>query len=465
MMLLKIAFRNILRNRRRSAMTGLAIAVGTMALLLFGGLATSVTQGVHTTTVQRIGHLTVFREGYFLFGAGNPSAYGIDDYQRVTNLIRDDAVLRPLISVLTPTQSLFGIAGNFENEASKTFLGIGVIPSDRERMRLWDEYGASRGFLPDSNLSDDDETRGVIGVGLARMLGLCKRLKVPACPSPPAAQPVPVDKIASATKEDFAALARRDIAGSSDDGAPRIDLLSATAGGAPNVVSLRVGGADRQGLKELDDNYVGMHIALAQQLVYGRGEHKVTGIVLQLDRSEDVPAARERLVSLFRDRGLHLEVRSFDELNPFYAQVRAFLLAIFLFISAIMGVIVLFTVVNTMTMTVIERTSEIGTVRAMGVRRSLIRRQFLVEGWLLGVVGAAIGVAVALTIATLINRAGLTWTPPASAAPVPFRLTLLGHDALIVGIAFGLMLVATLAALIPANRAAKMQVVDALRHV
>jgi len=67
------------------------------------------------------------------------------------------------------------------------------------------------------------------------------------------------------------------------------------------VVSLTVSGSEPQGVKELDDNYVAMHLALAQQLVYGRGEHKVTGIVLQLRRSEDLPAARgPGLAALFK---------------------------------------------------------------------------------------------------------------------------------------------------------------------
>jgi putative ABC transport system permease protein len=131
----------------------------------------------------------------------------------------------------------------------------------------------------------------------------------------------------------------------------------------------------------------------------------------------------------------------------------------------IMGVIVLFTVVNTMTMTVMERTSEIGTTRAMGVRRAGIRRQFLLEGWLLGALGASIGVAVAFAIAFAVNRAGLTWTPPGNVTPVPLRLELAGQWKLIGGTWLGLVLVATLAALFPANRAARLPVVDALRHV
>ena len=93
-------------------------------------------------------------------------------------------------------------------------------------------------------------------------------------------------------------------------------------------------------------------------------------------------------------------MRDFAELTPFYGQVIGLFSAIFLFIALIMGVIVLFAVVNTMTMNVMERTNEIGTMRAMGVRRRGIRRQFLVEGGMIGAIGATFGVVLAILIAT-----------------------------------------------------------------
>jgi putative ABC transport system permease protein len=464
-MLLKIGFRNILRNGRRSAITGLAVAVGTVALLVFGAFQAYIFAGLQTQAVQRAGHLTVFRDGYFLYGAGNPAAYGIDNYQQVMATIAADPVLKPLINVMTPTLTLYGIAGNFEgeNDAAKTFFGVGVIPSDRERMRQWDEYGAGRPYERDTRLADNDDTRGIIGAGLARILNLCAPLKVANCPAPPAAKPDP----APTQQQDFSDLVRNDIASAADPDAkmPRIDLLAATAGGAPNVVSLYVSGAEPQSVKEVDDNYVGMHLSLAQQLLYGRGEHKVTGIVLQLHRSEDMAAARARLAALFKEKGLDLEIRDFADLTPQYAQILNFFRSIFLFIAVIMGVIVLFAVVNTMTMTVMERTNEIGTTRAMGVRRSGIRRQFLLEGSLLGAIGATLGVLLAAVIALAVNHAGLSWTPPGNANPVPLRLYLFNGGPLILGTWLGLVLVATIAALIPANRAAKLPVVDALRHV
>ena len=63
-------------------------------------------------------------------------------------------------------------------------------------------------------------------------------------------------------------------------------------------------------------------LALAQQLVYGRGEHKVTGIILQLHHTADVPAGADlRLLALIEERHLPLEVRDYKELNPsFFVQ-------------------------------------------------------------------------------------------------------------------------------------------------
>ncbi|MGC9954325.1 MAG: FtsX-like permease family protein [Rhizomicrobium sp.] len=470
MMLFKIAFRNILRNGRRSLMTASAIAVGAIAMILFGEYMGFAMIGMETGAVDGGGHLTVFRKGYFDFGAGNPAGYSISGYKSVIKLIENDPELKPMVNVVTPAVSLFGIAGNFAIETSKTFMGVGIVRSDHSRMLRWDEYGlfsqvARRPPLPP--LKDDDETHGIVGTGLARMLGLCKPLKIANCPSPPERTVAPVAGVPAASQALTELAARdRDVSQPApSDNEPRIDLLAATASGAPNVVSLRVVRAQSQGYKEIDDMYVGMNLALAQQLLYGRGEHKAVSIAIQLHRSEDMVKARARLNTLFRQRGLDLEVHDFTELSPQYNQIMSFLGAIFSFIAVIIGVIVLFTVVNTMSMTVMERTNEIGTARAMGVRRSGIRRQFLIEGWMLGVIGATAGVILAMVIAYWFNHLGVTYTPPGQANPIPLLLLTQDVWRLQLSVWFGLLLMATLAAIIPASRAARMMVVDALRHV
>ncbi|MDE1985614.1 MAG: ABC transporter permease [Alphaproteobacteria bacterium] len=467
MMLLKIAFRNILRNGRRSLMTASAIAVGAIAMILFGEYVAFIMVGLETGAVENGGHLTVYHKGYFDFGSGNPAAYSIGNYQGVIRLIENDPQLRSEITVATPTVTLFGIAGNFGIDTSKTFFGTGFVASDRIKMRQWNEYGIQRlGRANDIGVRDDDETHGIVGIGMARVLGLCQPLKIANCPAPPKPE---VSAVADAPTPDvnLAELSARDrsTAQTHADMAPRIDLLAATAEGAPNVVSFFVNKAVNMGFKELDDSYVGMNLKLAQDLLYGRGEHKAVSIEIQLHRTEDMERARARLDALFKQHGLDLEVHDFKELTPQYTQIISFMSAIFTFISVIMGVIVLFTIVNTMSMSVMERTNEIGTARAMGVRRSGIRRQFLIEGWMLGAIGATAGVILASLLATWFNHAGVTYTPPGQAYPVPLLLLTQGVGKLLLSVWFGLMLMATIAAIIPAGRASRMLVVDALRHV
>jgi putative ABC transport system permease protein len=443
-------------------MTLLAIAVGSIAVVLFGEFVAFIRAGLETNAVQNVGHLTVFRTGYFDYGAGNPARFGIEGYENVIRLIKSDPEVGPTLNVVTPTVSLSGIAGNFDIDASKTFLGTGYVPADREHMRRWDEHGVSRHRAnEDPALRDDDETIGVVGVGLARVLGLCAPLKIPNCPPRPVT-PTPATGTASA---DLPSLSDEDIATGNHRDTPRLDLLTATASGAPNVMSLHVARAEPQSARELDENVVIMHFALAQKLLYGRGERQAVGIVVQLHRTEDLARVRARLAALFAANHLDLEIRDFADREPFYRQAVGMFSAIFLFIALIMGVIVLFTVVNTMGMSVVERTNEIGTARAMGLQRAGVRRLFVLEGTLLGAFGASVGVLLGQVIAVLFNHTGATWTPPGQAAPSPLEVLTSGMQPLLIGAWLLLIVIATLAAVVPANRAALLKVVDALRHV
>ncbi len=465
-MMFKIAFRSIFRNTRRSLTTMLTIAIGATAVLVFGAFTLYATLGLQTSTVQRSGHLAVYRNGYFNFGAGNPAAWGIAGYDRLLKLLLTDPVLGPMLAVASPVQAVGGIAGNAENETSKTFFGVGFVPSARDEMKHWNEYGVGSTGLRRSGLSDDDPSRGIVGMGLVRILGLCERLHQADCPPQRTApvDPARTAELAALPTRDFGGLAESGAASASDD-EPHLDLLGATVNGAPNVVSLQVHRVEYQGVKELDENYVGMNLILAQQLVYGRSTPRATGIVLQLKRTEDLERARARLHELFRLNRLDLEVRDFTELNPFYIQALGLFRSIFAFISVIIGVVVLFTIANAMSMSVIERIDEIGTTRAMGVRRRGIRTQFLMEGAMIGLLGATVGVAASFLVALLVNNAGLSWTPPGNAQAVPLRLYLFGAWPMIISVWALLTAVATLAAWTPAERAARLAVVDALRHV
>jgi putative ABC transport system permease protein len=459
-----LALRNLLRNRRRSVTTLLAMIVGASAILVFGGYSRNVTYGLQTGYVASSGHLQIQHKDYFLYGSGNPTAYGIADYEHIIATIKSDPILAPMLTVVTPTLQLGGIAGNFAAGVSRTVIGAGVVVEDQNAMHEWNDYHFPREPKPDALTGTKDDAV-LIGNGVARVLQLCGPLKVKNCETSPAA----ADTGGTAAPDDIAALsamATAPIATQGED-ATRIEMLAANAHGAPNVASLNVVKAEDQGVKELDDIFVVMHLAQAQHLLYGTAAPQVTAIVLQLQHTSQMATAKARLEQLLATtfKGRPLEIQEFTTLNPFYGQSIGMFAALFSFIAVLIGVIVLFTVGNTMSMAVVERTVEIGTLRAIGLRRGGIRRLFICEGLLLGVIGAVMGVVIALLLAYLINHAGLSWLPPGRVEPVPLMVRVWGESRLICSTAIGLMIVAMLSALWPANRASKMNIVDALRHV
>ena len=83
MMTLNLAVRNLLRNRRRSFATLLAMAIGSTSILLFGGYSTNINYTMHTSYVQNGGHLQIQHRDFYLYGSGNPTAYGIVEYPKI----------------------------------------------------------------------------------------------------------------------------------------------------------------------------------------------------------------------------------------------------------------------------------------------------------------------------------------------------------------------------------------------
>ncbi|MGH8261037.1 MAG: ABC transporter permease, partial [Steroidobacteraceae bacterium] len=347
----------------------------------------------------------------------------------------------------------------------------GVDVAGQNALQRWNDYGFGDVAHPIA-LTGTSPDAAVVGVGVARVLQLCGALRVRGCAPGPHILPAEQGR---AMPGDIAALsqaspaANRRSRGAQDPSgrrAPRIDLLAATARGAPNVASLSVVKAVEKGAKAFDDVYVELHLARAQRLVYGGDPPEVTGIILQLRHTAQIPAARARLEQLLATtlKDHALEVHDFKTLQPYYGQVVAFFSAIFGFMAILIGVIVLFTVSNTMSMAVLERTPEIGTLRAIGLRRAGVRRIFLCEGLLLGLAGSALGVLAALALAALINHSGLTWAPPGRIDRVPLRVRLWGDITPLIAVTLGLTAIAVVSSWIPARRGARTHIVAALRH-
>ena len=464
MMTFNLALRNLLRNRRRSIATLLAMAIGSSSILLFGGYSTNINYTMHTEYVQTGGHLQIQHRDFYLYGSGNPTAYGIADYTRITEMIQKDEVLKDMVLVITPTLQFGGIGGNYAASVSRTIVGNGFVAQDINRMRKWNDFNL-RSSSPAFALEGAPADAAIVGMGVARVLQLCDTLKIANCPKPEK-EPVLDGK---AVPDDIAQLSASETpaGGAAGQQPGRIEVLAGNSRGTPNVASLLVIKAEEQGFKEFDEVAVMMHLAQTQQLIYGKSEPKVTSIIIQLKHSNQMPVAISRLTPILANfaKSQPLAVLDFQSLNPFYVQTIQLFDTIFGFIFILIGAIVLFTVSNTMNTAVVERTVEIGTLRAIGLRRAGIRNLFVTEGALLGLAGGVFGVVLALVLAAAANAMGFTWTPPGSAQPLPLTLTVWGENRMILGTTIGLVCIAVLSAWWPSSRAAKLNVVEALRHV
>lgn len=464
---LSLAVRNLLRNRRRSVATLLALAIGSTAVLIFGGYSADIRNTLLTDYVQSGGHIQIQHKDFYLFGNGNPTSYGIADYDRLIQAIQKDPAIKEEIRVVSPTLEFGGLAGNYEASVSRTVIGVGYVAQDVARMREWNEFNNPMP-TPPYKLVGQPEDAALVGIGLARVLLLCEKLGVPDCPRPQAL-PGPLSS-GAALPADIAALASGEPpAATGSPASPRtaqVEVLATQPRGSPNVAALRVVAAENQGYKELDEVLVKLQLTQAQKLVYGRADPRATSIMIQLNHTAAIPRVADRLRTLVDEviPDHALAVRDFEQLNPFYRETIDLFTTIFRFVFVLIGGVVLFTVSSAMTAAVLERTTEIGTVRAVGLRRTGVRRLFVTEGFLLGVVGALSGVVSAVVLSAVINRLGLTWLPPGSSVHLPLTVRVLGEWRMIIGTTFGLIVIATLSAWLPARRASNLSIVDALRH-
>ena len=177
---LALAWRNLLRNRRRSLMTLTAMVLGLTTVLLFGGYFRDINYAMQTDFVRRTGHLQIQHPDYFRIGSGNPAAYGIKGYEHVIATVKADPVLSPMLVVVTPSLQFGGIAGNFAAGVSRTVFLDGIVVEDQSRLREWNDY-QQRIMSRPLSLKGTSADTAVIGAGVARVLQLCVVLDVPDC--------------------------------------------------------------------------------------------------------------------------------------------------------------------------------------------------------------------------------------------------------------------------------------------
>lgn len=236
-----------------------------------------------------------------------------------------------------------------------------------------------------------------------------------------------------------------------------LTLMTTTSTGSLNAIDVRVAGIFMSGVKEYDERAVKMPIAGAQQLLQTTKIEKLLVFLHKTDHTTNVRADVAR-------RFPKLAIKSWSELAPYYHQVVLLFNGIFGFLGLIVFAVVIFSVANTVVMSIFERTREIGTLMAIGTSRNRIWRMFFTEGLLIGVIGGLAGLAAAALIAMLINN-GNVMLPPPPGYTVGYRLQILLQTPILIT-SFAISVVtATLSSIFPALKASRMKVVDALGHI
>jgi putative ABC transport system permease protein len=419
MNMLKLALRGLARNRRRSLVTLLAIAFGFAAISLFAGYTHNVYDGLARQSIhgELLGHLTISKRGMRTEGKLDPERYLLSgaDVAQMTALLRDE----PHIKLVAPR---LGISGLFSNgRASTIFIAEGLSPEAMAKLQenvLTPEEERS-GMYADiiKKLDPEHPETILVSQGLAEMLHL--------------------------QRDEQAA------------------LLTNTLSGQANALDATVGGLFNTGNAGSNDKFAFMPLALAQSLYDAQGG--ADRLTVLLDDAELTEPMRSRLLDKLKTAGFDVEIMTWQELSDFYNQVHDMFDMIFGFIFSIVLTVVVMSVANSMGMTVVERTREIGTLRAIGLKRGGVVRLFTAESLLLSLIGIVLGALLTFGVRYGINVAHISYTPPNSASAVPLLVDL---DAARIGLtALMMLMVGTLAAYLPARRASRQAIIDALGHV
>jgi putative ABC transport system permease protein len=235
-------------------------------------------------------------------------------------------------------------------------------------------------------------------------------------------------------------------------------LTLTTAAGAYNATPLIVAGIYRFQSENAELRTIFLPLVFGKLLL---GTSGVDRIAVGLSDLALTDAARRRVQAALDRAGIELEVKTWVELSPIYRELSGYFNLLFGFLSLAVTVLVFFIILQVLTLSFLERTREIGTLRALGTTRSEVFRLFFVESAWLALLGALVGIVAGVAFSFAFNAVGIEWRPPGTVDPVTFTIVLSPATVLppfIVG------LVATLVSgLFPSIRTSRIRVVDALR--
>lgn len=400
--LINIILRNLLRQRRRSLIAIFSVGFGIAALVVASGFIEWMFTDFREATIEsQYAHIQVTRPGYHENGRADPMRYLLpeDDAAALLNGI-------PLARSWGPRLGLVGLVSRGDTTVS--FVGEGFNPAT-------DLTGdRSLRIVAGAKLGAADQGRIMLGKGLATQLG---------------------------------AQAGDAVVVLVDNPSSGLNAIDATVAGIFESVS-----------KAYDDSAVLLHIEAARRLLKVSGAH---GWLVYLDDTANTATVAADLRGRLDTK--QFEVRSWDQLAEFYARAVDLFRQQLDVVRFIVIAIILLGIGNTMMMSVMERTGEIGTMMALGIRRRSVLGQFLTEGALIGLLGGLGGLALALLVGLGIDALQIEMPPPPSLTRGYIARVLLTPG--IVAEALAIAVVTTmLASLYPAWKASRMVIVDAIRQ-
>ncbi len=412
--IIKIAARNLRRYQRRTILTSALITLGVVAVLLFISVTGSFkNMMVGQITDSMIGHLQIHRRGYLA---------SIDNLPLNRNLNQSQvAKVKEILSGVDAVGSFsmrIKLGAMFSNFTETTNIRLNTIIPEQEVKTV--------PLLPDRIIKGRKKNillqRGEILV--PELIANGMKVKVG-------------DSIV--------------LVANNKDGS--VNGKTFTVSGVLEGIS---GPGGRDGVIHLDD---------AKELLRINGV-EISEIAVRLKNMDNLPQVFSRLkaeLASLRDKKDKpvFEVHTWEKLSPFYNIARMIDLMTF-FIKIMLVAIVLVSIMNVMIMAVYERINEIGTISAIGTLPGKIMALFVTEGFLLGVLGTAVGTVISLVSIAAINAAKLTFNFGRQSNLVLAPTIGAGDVIIIVLIVIG---IAVAASLQPAFKAARMDPITALRHV
>ncbi|TXT32620.1 MAG: hypothetical protein FD131_193 [Rhodocyclaceae bacterium] len=398
----RVAARNLKRNRNRTAIAVLTVAGGLVAYLLAGGFIEWIFENMRESTIRsQLGHIQIVKPGYLEKGIADPYSYLLPSRSEEFNSISQ----HPNVVSIAQRVAFSGLASLGDTTVS--FIGEGIEPA--QEAVISDQIHIRLG----KNLERSDERSVLLGEGLAKNL---------------TAKP-----------------------------GDTIVLLVTAANGTPNAIEVVVAGVFFSSAKEFDDTALRLPLKLARKLMRIDGASSWVVLLQDTKQTTQVVAKLRSVLS-----PTDFEVIPWIDLADFYKKTVVLFGTQVSLMKTIIALIIVLTISNTQTMSVLERTTEIGTMMAIGSRRSEVLRMFVVEGLLIGVIGGFTGVLVGYGIAEALSAIGIPMPPPPG-METGFTAQILVTPWLSLD-ALGLAMVTTLiASVMPAWKASHMNVVDALR--